>query len=169
MKRVMLAAALLLLLPPPGFPRTPGEVEVGGILRDAPLRGLLGESRQLSDFLGKPLLINVWASWCGPCRDEMSSLERLARRYNGRQLHVIGVSTDDDGRHAAAFLRQAGVSFPNFLDNKLQLENMLGADKIPLTILIDANGKVIRKITGARAWDSPEAVQFISTILQIKL
>ena len=64
----------------PAFAKTPGEVEVGGFLRDAPMQGLSGPSRLLSDFRGKPLIINVWASWCGPCREEMGSLQRLSRR-----------------------------------------------------------------------------------------
>lgn len=149
--------------------RTPGEVEVGGTLRDTPMKSFAGGTRKFADFRGKPMIINVWASWCGPCRAEMDGLERLAKRYNGRQLTIIGVSTDDDGQAAAAYLRRAGVSFENFLDNNLVLENMLGADKLPLTLLIDANGRVLRKIGGARAWDSPEALQFISAVLQVKL
>lgn len=169
MKNILATAALCLALLPPALARTPGEVEVGGQLRESPLRPLLGDARKLSDFRGKPLVINVWASWCGPCRAEMGSLERLARRFGGRQFNVIGVSTDDDGRAAAAFLRQAGVTFPNYLDSNLVLENMLGADRIPLTLLVDADGRVLRKIAGARSWDSPEAVQFIASIFGMRL
>ena len=62
---------------------TPGEVEVGGYLREATLHGFFGNSKKFSDYRGKPLIINVWASWCGPCRAEMGSLDRLARRYGG--------------------------------------------------------------------------------------
>ena len=60
---------------------TPGEVEVGGYLREAKLNGFSGNTKKFSDYKGRPLIINVWASWCGPCRAEMGSLERLARRY----------------------------------------------------------------------------------------
>ena len=73
---------------------TPGEVPAGGQLREAQLQPLFGKPRKLSEYRGKPLLINVWASWCGPCRQEMGSLDRLARRY-GDQFVVIGISTDD--------------------------------------------------------------------------
>ena len=65
----------------PTFAKTPGEVEVGGFLREAQLRGLSGQTRKFSDYLGKPLIINVWASYCGPCRAEMGSLERLSLRH----------------------------------------------------------------------------------------
>src|SRR5512134_2578629 len=71
------------------------EVPIGGTLRDATLRGLNGPPRKLSDFLGRPLIINVWASWCGPCRAEMASLERLAWLDESSDLTIIGISTDD--------------------------------------------------------------------------
>jgi thiol-disulfide isomerase/thioredoxin len=140
---------------------TPGEVEVGGYLRAATLQGLNGKSRKFSEFKGKPLIINVWASWCGPCREEMSSLERLARRYNGIKLNVIGISTDDDTAAAAAYIKKAGVSFENYIDSKVFLENMLGADTIPLTLLVDAKGRVLRKVRGSNQWDSPEFLALI--------
>ena len=85
--------------------KTPGEVGVGSVLREAPLQGLTGKSRLLSDYRGKPLVINVWASWCGPCREEMGSLEKLSRRYGGQQFNVIGISTDDYIDQAKAFAR----------------------------------------------------------------
>ena len=113
---------------------TSGEVEIGGYLRDATLDGLNGQAKKFSDFKGKPLIINVWASWCGPCGAEMGSLERLARRYNGKALNVIGISTDDYHNKAVAFIKQTGITFENFLDSKLALENMLGANTIPLTV-----------------------------------
>jgi thiol-disulfide isomerase/thioredoxin len=149
--------------------KTPGEVEVGAYLRDAPLYGFAGDYRKLSDLRGQPLIINVWASWCGPCRAEMGSLERLARRYNGKQFNIIGISTDDDARAAAAFLASAGVSFDNYLDRKLQLEHMLGANTIPLTLLVDANGRVLQKVRGSRQWDGPEALALIGKAFGKKL
>lgn len=151
------------------FAGTPGEVEIGGYLREATLRGFSGNTKKFSDYRGKPLIINVWASWCGPCRAEMGSLDRLARRYGGKQLNVIGISTDDDGNAAAAFIKHSKISFVNFLDSKLFLENMLGANTIPLTVLVDANGRVLKKIRGAREWDSPEIVEAIGETFHIKL
>ncbi len=151
------------------FAATPGEVEVGGLLREAPLYGFAGDFRKLSELRGKPLLINVWASWCGPCRAEMGSLERLARRYAGKQFNVIGISTDDDADAAAAFIQQAQITFDNYLDRKLQLENMLGANAIPLTVLVDAKGRVVQKIRGSRQWDNTESLELISKVLRVKL
>src|SRR5512140_462326 len=96
---------------PPAFAGTPGEVVVGQVLREAQMQGLAGPSRKLSEFRGKPLIINVWASWCGPCRQEMGSLQRLAGRYGGKQFNVIGISTDDYVDRAELFLKVSRTSF----------------------------------------------------------
>jgi len=148
---------------------TPGEVKVDGYLREATLQGFDGNTKTFADYKGKPLLINVWASWCGPCRVEMASLERLSQRYNGKEFNIIGISTDDYKDAAEVFIKQTGISFENFLDSKLFLENMLGANTIPLTVLVDANGRVLEKVRGAYEWDDPETVEAIGQIFNIKL
>jgi thiol-disulfide isomerase/thioredoxin len=142
--------------------KTPGEVEVGQLLREATMQGLNGPSRNLSEFRGKPLVINVWASWCAPCRQEMASLERLAWREPTGQFTVIGISTDDYPDRARAALRSSNATINHFIDSKLLLENMLGATQLPLTVLVDANGRVLDKIYGAREWDSPESLKLIA-------
>jgi thiol-disulfide isomerase/thioredoxin len=169
MRTILLASFLAAVLSVPAYAGTPGEVEIGSYLREAQLQGLFGKAKRFSDYKGKPLIINVWASWCGPCRAEMGSLQRLARRYNGKQFNVIGISTDDDQRAAAAFIRESKVTFENFIDSNVFLENMLGANTIPLTILVDAQGRVLEKARGAYEWDSPEVVDAIGKVFQVKL
>lgn len=169
MKIIFLAFVGLLGLSATASAKTPGEVEIGGYLHEATLNGFNGRTKKFSDYHGKPLIINVWASWCGPCRAEMGSLERLARRYGGKQFNVIGISTDDYGDAAAAFIKKSGITFENFLDSKVFLENMLGANTIPLTIMVDANGRVLEKVRGAHEWDSPQFVEAIGETFHIKL
>lgn len=169
MKAVLLLLFLVTAMPADSFAGTPGETAIGSHLPEATLQGLFGKTKKFSDYRGKPLIINVWASWCAPCRAEMGSLERLARRYNGKQFNIIGISTDDDGNAAAAFIRKSGVSFENFLDSHVYLENMLGADMIPLTVLVDAEGHVLEKVHGAFEWDNPVIVKEIGETFGIKL
>ena len=169
MRAPLLLGLALLLLSPAVRPATPGEVPVGGTLREASLYGLTLDFRKLSSFRGKPLVINVWASWCGPCRDEMGSLDRLARRHNGRQFNIIGISTDDYAEKAQQFVVSAGVSFDNYLDRNLLLENMLGASRLPLTVMVDARGKVLGKFYGGREWDSPANKALVAKTLGVKL
>jgi thiol-disulfide isomerase/thioredoxin len=140
---------------------TPGEVPIGGPLREATLRGLNGPARALSSFRGQPLLINVWASWCGPCRAEMASLERLAwlepQPPYPTAFRIIGISTDDDRAQAQALLTAGNATLSHYLDARLELETMLGANRLPLTVLVDASGRVLARIYGAREWDSADA------------
>jgi thiol-disulfide isomerase/thioredoxin len=168
--RAILAAALALALASAASAAPPaGPVPEGQALRDETLYGLFHDVRKLSEFRGKPLIINVWASWCGPCRDEMGSLDRLAKRHNGRQFHLIGISTDDYPEKATAFLLRTGVSFDNYIDRNLLWETMLGAERIPLTVLVDAKGRVAKRVYGAKAWDSPAMVDLIEKTLGIRL
>jgi thiol-disulfide isomerase/thioredoxin len=163
--------ALLLLALSNGqaMAKTPGEVEVGSQLREAKMQGLAGPSAKLSEFRGKPLIINVWASWCAPCRLEMASLDRLAQRYGGKQFNVIGISTDDYPQAAEGFIKRANIKFRQFIDHELLLENMLGADHIPLTLLVNAQGQVLLKVHGTQEWDGPQALDLIGKTLRLKL
>jgi thiol-disulfide isomerase/thioredoxin len=140
---------------------TSQEVPLGGTLPDAALQGLNGPSRHLSAFRGRPLIINVWASWCGPCREEMASLERLAWRDKMQYFAIIGISTDDDADQAKVMLKNTNATISHFIDTGLQMENMLGASRLPLTVLVDANGRVLEKVYGARQWDAADALRLI--------
>jgi thiol-disulfide isomerase/thioredoxin len=151
------------------FAKTPGEVEIGDTLREAAIQGLNGPSRKLSEFRGKPLIINVWASWCGPCREEMASLERLAWLDETARFTVIGISTDDDPDQAKDLLKGTNATINQFIDSKLLMENMLGASRLPLTVLVDANGRVLDKIYGAQEWDKPKALHLIAKVFRIQI
>ena len=162
---VIIAAALA---PPAASAATPGEVAIGGYLRDAALRGLNGPPRQLSSFRGEPLIVNVWASWCGPCREEMASLERLAWHKLPVRFRIIGISTDDYPAKARAYLGSANATISQFIDTRSAMENMLGASTIPLTVLVGADGRVLAKVYGARDWDGPTALKMIGKAFSVR-
>ena len=145
-----------------------GEVADGDQMRNTPMQGLTGRSEFLSMYLGKPLIINVWASYCGPCLNEMGSLERLWQGH-GEHFNVIGISIDDYRERADKFLARAETTFPHYIDRQLMLETMLGARTIPLTLLIDAEGRVLEKIRGAQEWDSPAVIETIARIYKIDI
>jgi thiol-disulfide isomerase/thioredoxin len=153
------ALLLWIALANPSGASSPVEVPIGAILPNATLRGLNGPPRQLSSFRGRPLLINVWASWCGPCKQEMASLERLA--WQEQYFAIIGISTDDYPDKAGSLLKGTHATLSHFIDHDLQMENMLGASHLPLTVLVDADGRVLQRIYGARDWDSADALQLI--------
>ena len=156
---LLLALTVATLL---AWAKTPGEVEVGQTLREATMQGLNGPNRKLSAFRGRPLIINVWASWCAPCRQEMASLERLAWQDHATRFTVIGISTDDYPEKARGLLKNTNATISHFIDRQLHLENMLGASRLPLTVLVDASGRVVEKVYGAKQWDGPEALILIN-------
>jgi thiol-disulfide isomerase/thioredoxin len=161
LRRLIALALCLTVANPPSFADTREEVAIGETLRDVTLHGLNGPSRNLSAFRGKPLIINVWASWCGPCRREMASFERLAWRDQKQYFAIIGISTDDYADNANTFLQNSHATISQFIDSRLQMEKMLGASRLPLTVLVGADGRVLRKIYGAREWDDPATLQLI--------
>ena len=139
----------------------PEEVAIGQPLGDATMRGLNGPPRNLNEFRGRPLLINVWASWCGPCRAEMASLERLAWLDETHYFTIIGISTDDYVDKAQTALAESNATITHFIDKDLVLEKMLGASALPLTVLVDADGRVLGKVHGAQEWDSRAALDYL--------
>ena len=156
-----LALLIFLLSASVGLADSLGEIAIGKTLREANLTGLNASSRHLSDYRGRPLIINVWASWCGPCRAEMASLERLAWLDAARDITVIGVSTDDYPEQAKAWLKHSNATISQFIDSRLTMENMLGANRLPLTVLVSAEGRVLSKVYGAQQWDGPDALRLL--------
>jgi thiol-disulfide isomerase/thioredoxin len=136
-------------------------VPVGQTLPDVVMSGLNGPPRSLSSYRGRPMIINVWASWCGPCRAEAASLERLAWSKAGGRYAIIGVSIDDVRAEAMRWLGHSNATISHYIDARLTLEHLLGASTIPTTVLVDAQGRVVARFRGARDWDSAESVRLI--------
>ncbi len=165
-RSIAAGACGLLLLMAPGVAapaNAPAPVAVGRHLPNAVMTGLNGPERSLVSYRGRPLIINVWASWCGPCRAEAASLERLAWGKAGSRYVVIGISTDDDRDAALKWLKMSNAKLSHYIDSGPQwtLEHMLGASAIPVTVLVDAGGRVVARFRGARQWDSAESIRMI--------
>ena len=100
---------------------------------------LEGEPVKLSDFQGKPVILNFWASWCGPCKMEMPEIQKFYETY-GDEIHFLLVSVDDSADTAKAFIADAGYTFPVYFDTTSLGAYTYGASSIPLTFFIDAEG-----------------------------
>ena len=108
-----------------------------------------GKPIRLSDFKGHPVLINFWASWCGPCRAEEPGLVRIADEYRARGLRVIGVTVRDNLAQARIHRDEFHMDFPSVFDQAARLAYAYEVDAPPSSVLIDSNGIVRFKITGA--------------------
>ena len=122
-----------------------------------------GRRLTLADFRGKVVLLNVWATWCPPCRKEMPALDRLQQQLGGPEFEVVALSIDSDGLPAVKeFYLQTGVSrLGIYVDKSMQSISVLGATGLPTTLLIDAQGRDIGRKIGPAEWDSPEVVATI--------
>lgn len=114
-----------------------------------------GESASLGDFRGKPLLVNLWATWCAPCVAEMPTLDALAARERDR-LRVVTISQDLDGRDKveAFFARQGYRHLETWLDPQMALMGELRVDTLPTTILYDSAGREVWRVVGMEDWES---------------
>jgi len=121
-----------------------------------------GEPASLADFHGRPVLVNVWATWCVPCVAELPALDRLQAKL-GSELTVLAISEDRTGAAAVdPFLRRTGIAaLAVYLDPKDTATAALGLEGLPTSVLVGGDGKILGKLEGAAPWDEPEMVALL--------
>ena len=115
---------------------------VSGPAPDFTLPGNRGKNLKLSEFRGQVVLLNFWASWCGPCRQEMPALEKLQQRYQKLGFTILGVNVEEDSRQARAMLRDLRVSFPILFDTQNRVSQLYHVSAMPTTVIIDRDGNM---------------------------
>lgn len=145
----------------------PGVIRVGDEAPNFMLRDMSGNMKSLSQFRGKVILLNFWATWCGPCRVEMPAMEQLYRAVSRNEFEILAVSTDPQGTVVTRpFQQHMGLTFPILHDADFRVGLTYGARTLPLTFMVDRRGIVRQKIFGARDWDSPEARDLIHELMK---
>lgn len=125
-----------------------------------------GRPTSLSKFRGRMLLVNLWATWCPPCREEMPALDRLNARLGGDRFTVLTLALDSPAK-ADAFLQQIkATTLQNYTDTQGLALRTLGVTTVPTTLLIDAHGREIGRLSGAAAWDEKPALDLIQSFLK---
>jgi peroxiredoxin len=109
---------------------------------DFTLRSVGGSNLRLKEHRGQVVLLNFWATWCGPCREEMPHLNRLYDKYRASGFLLLGVNVDDDAKHAAGASSKLGLHFPILLDTDKKVSRLYELSTMPSTVLIDRDGKV---------------------------
>jgi peroxiredoxin len=129
---------------------------------DFTLVDLAGQKTRLSDLKGKVVLVNFWATWCPPCREEIPSMANLNRIMAGKPFRMLAISIDQGGKEAVeAFFRQSGTTLPALLDSSGATGKLYGTTGVPETFVIDRKGVIIKKVIGALNWSDPEVVEFL--------
>jgi peroxiredoxin len=154
-----------LLTRPPADPAdaTP---RLGQPLADFTFPDLEGRSVQLSALRGKVVFINIWATWCPPCVEEMPTIQRLYEQLNGRGLEVLTISIDALGAQVAApFVRNYRLTFPVLLDPKGRIERLYRTGGVPESFIVDKRGRLVEKIVGPRDWAHPQMLARFERLL----
>ncbi|MBO6950099.1 MAG: TlpA family protein disulfide reductase [Rhodospirillales bacterium] len=126
-----------------------------------------GQSLQLSDWRGKVVLLNVWATWCGPCREEMPTLDRLQEKLGGERFDVLALSIDRGGVGVVRdFYDEIGLQHLQIrIDQTTRASRAMKVFGLPTTLLIGPDGKELGRKVGPAEWDAPEAIAFFKSIL----
>jgi thiol-disulfide isomerase/thioredoxin len=126
-----------------------------------------GHARSLADFRGKVVLLNIWATWCVPCRTEMPTLDRLQASLGGVDFEVVPVSIDRGGLVAIQkFYSEIGVgNLAMYVDSSGQVLHQVRALGLPTTVLVDRAGQEIGRVTGPAEWDAPEIAEFLKSVI----
>ena len=134
----LIAFALATLAPP----LATGAVAPQASAPDFTLRTLNGPNLRLAEQRGRVVMVNFWATWCGPCRQEMPQLDRLYQKYKSSGFVLLGVNVDEDARKATDVAAKLGVTFPVLLDTDKAVSKLYDLSTMPSTVIIDRDGKV---------------------------
>ena len=114
----------------------------GQLAPDFSLKSSTGENLRLSEFRGDVVMINFWATWCGPCRQEMPLLDELYSRYQRVGFNLLGVNIDDDSGRAMDMIEELGVNFPVLFDARKEVSKLYEVEAMPVTVIVDRTGTV---------------------------
>lgn len=142
-------------------PAAPELPTVGRPVPDFAFPDLSGRTVRLSAQRGKVVLVNIWATWCPPCVQEMPSMEKFYRSFSRDDLEILAVSVDALGLQAVApFMRDNGLTFPALIDDQGTMKTLYGTTGIPESFILDRQGRLVKKIIGPVDWADPEALKF---------
>ena len=145
-------------------------VEVGDRAPDFRAKNLrTGRPANLADYHGNVVLLNVWATWCLPCRLEMPSMERLHRRFAGTDFDIVAVSIDKEGEDKVmAYARELGLTFDILHDQPGKIQQIYQTTGVPESWVIDRDGVIVKKVIGAVEWDAPVNETLIRRLLDAR-
>jgi cytochrome c biogenesis protein CcmG/thiol:disulfide interchange protein DsbE len=133
---------------------------------DFTLPDVQGHLVRLADLRGRPVLVNIWATWCYPCREEMPSMNALYKDYSAKGLAIVAIATDTGGKPVVApFIQAHGLTFPVLLDPQDMVGRQLQVPGIPTSYLLDKRGRIISLVIGARDWNSRHMRHLVEQLL----
>jgi len=127
---------------------------------------LSGEERRLSEYRGKVVFLNIWATWCPPCKQEMPSMEYMYNKLKGPDFEILAVSIDREGSSVVKpFVRRLNLSFPILLDTEGKIAELYKITGVPETFIIDREGTIVEKVIGPRNWSDSKNLQKLKALM----
>ena len=134
---------------------------------DFTLPGLDNKMVSLSDYRGKVVLLNIWATWCPPCVEEMPSMEKLYQALKGEGFEILAVSVDVSGaKIVTPFIKKHKLSFPVLTDTKGSIKSLYQTTGLPESFIIGKDGTVAEKVIGPRDWATPNAIRYFQNLVR---
>lgn len=168
MRALALIVALATVLAPPAVARDPMPLHTAPLtMLQPPFTDGLEKERRLDEWRGKVVLLNLWATWCAPCREEMPKLDALQARIGGADFEVIALSIDQGGvPPVQQFYDELGIAhLALYNDATMRAGFAVGMIGLPTTVLVDREGREIARLIGPADWDSPDAIAFFESIV----
>lgn len=162
--RIRALVLSIIALPLAAFAQDPGPLSAAEVPALS-LPDLQGRVHRLSDYRGKVVMVNFWASWCGPCREETPSIERLRRELRGEPFVVLAVNVGEGPRAASRFAQQAGIGSTVLVDRAGEAARAWGARALPTTFLVGPDGRVRYSHIGAADWASDSVRMTIESLM----
>ncbi|MFZ2636045.1 MAG: TlpA disulfide reductase family protein [Rectinemataceae bacterium] len=134
------------------------------VMKDFSVETLSGGKASRLVAKGNVVLLNFWASWCPPCKEEMPGIEKLSKAMKGKKFEVMAVNLGDSRTTVQNFLKENGYSFPVYLDQKGTLSDAYASNGIPTTYILDKSGRFIAGIIGGIRYDSPEVLAVMAEL-----
>ena len=126
-----------------------------------------GQMVSLTDYRGKVVLLNIWATWCPPCVEEMPSMEKLYQELKGEGFEILAISIDESGaQDVRPFMKKHQLSFPALIDSKGTIKGIYQITGVPESFIIDKEGILVEKVIGPRNWAIPEAIRFFRDLIR---
>lgn len=148
-----------------GKSSVPGKLSEGAVVPDFTVKGPDGNDISLSSMKGKVVMLNFWATWCAPCREEIPSMMTLNQKMADKPFQMMAVSIDDGGNDSCQeFFKRTGFKLPYYLDQEQRVSSTFGVTGVPETFIIDKQGVLVKKVIGGMDWASADAVKFFSDL-----
>jgi len=126
-----------------------------------------GKTIDFSQLRGKVVVLNFWATWCGPCKEEMPALDRLSRRFDPRDVAILTITTEHERTSIQQFMKQLDSALPVLFDEQRDVSLAFMVRGLPTTVLVAKNGTIVARAVGPREWDGPDAVSLIERLREM--